>query len=568
MPAKFSNAPLATIDIPALKPSRFILEHANPPVLPYRDHEGRINLHLCTYSEKELARMLATHTQHVPKDKQDELKRWTKHARSWAHKEGPTWVREEATNTWVCSTGERLPERARAQLQPKAEDGHAVPLQREATEAVSRVASRVGSSEAERRRQMMANIAASKGGRKRPADGEGGGTPSKPSPAVAAEPKKVKVEDVARAAREERERRDAEKAVRRAEKEQKEKEKAERKAAKAARRAAKAERRANRAALASGDDEEEEEEASEEASEEESEDEDDSEQVFEDTMAKCDKVATKMRSALSSLVKPDGAAPPMPQPANMNPQLTMAPHQLVGLSWLYGLHKHKASGILADEMGLGKTVQAIALLAQLYSEGDRGPHLVVAPTSTLENWLREFAMWCPKLRVLKYHGSEQERAQLRGELCGGGFHVVLTTFKLFEQDSEKAGRERAIFKKLQLSYLVLDEAQQIKNSESRRYKNLTAVRSSHRLLLTGTPIENSPKELLALLAFLMPSTFAASGAKDGKKAGGMKEALVQLFQSLERAGEGHEVTAARAARIKKLMAPFVLRRLKEVRSPP
>ena len=108
---------------------------------------------------------------------------------------------------------------------------------------------------------------------------------------------------------------------------------------------------------------------------------------------------------------------------------------------------------------------------------------------------------------------------------------------------------------------MLDEAQQIKNSESRRYKNLTAVRSSHRLLLTGTPIENSPRELLSLLAFLMPSTFAAS-TKDGKK--GMKDALVQLFATLERAGEGQDVTAARASRIKKLMAPFMLRRLKEV----
>ena len=85
---------------------------------------------------------------------------------------------------------------------------------------------------------------------------------------------------------------------------------------------------------------------------------------------------------------------------------------------------------------------------------------------------------------------------MRGDLLRGGFHVVLCTFKLWEQDSDKAKAERALFKKLQLSYLVLDEAQQIKNSESRRYKNLTAVRSSHRLLLTGTPIENSPRELL------------------------------------------------------------------------
>ena len=89
----------------------------------------------------------------------------------------------------------------------------------------------------------------------------------------------------------------------------------------------------------------------------------------------------------------------MAQPAIMPTQMAMAPHQLVGLSWLHGLHQQKASGILADEMGLGKTVQAIALLAQLLSEGDQGPHLVVAPTSTLTNWQREFEMWCPALKV-------------------------------------------------------------------------------------------------------------------------------------------------------------------------
>ena len=188
-------------------------------------------------------------------------------------------------------------------------------------------------------------------------------------------------------------------------------------AAKAERRAAKAERRAAKMALASGDgqEEEEEEEMDDDDDDDESEDEaaeDDSEQVFEDTMAKCSKLASKLRSTLSSLVQADGAAPPLPQPPNMSPTLAMAPHQLVGLSWLHGLHRHGASGILADEMGLGKTVQAISLLAHLLSEGDAGPHMVVAPASTLDNWQREFEMWCPALRVLKYHGSEADRTQV------------------------------------------------------------------------------------------------------------------------------------------------------------
>ena len=111
------------------------------------------------------------------------------------------------------------------------------------------------------------------------------------------------------------------------------------------------------------EEEEEEEEESEEESEESEEEGDDSEQVFEDTMAKCDKVATKMRSALSSIIDKKEAG--MGQPAIMTRHMSMAPHQLVGLSWLHGLHRQKASGILADEMGLGKTLQSISLLAWL-----------------------------------------------------------------------------------------------------------------------------------------------------------------------------------------------------------
>jgi len=572
MPASYSNQPLATIDLSALKSNRFLFERpGRRPALAYRDAEGRVNVHLCMASEKELARLLGQR-EDVPQDVQDKLKTWTKHARTWQKSDGPTWKREVKMRgaEWVSSTGQRLKELS--QLEAKADESAAVPLQ-ESTEASSRVASRVGGTEAERRRQAMADIAAGRGGRKRPAEGDGGAS-SSPGPTpmgTGVDVKRSRGEAHGGEAREARERKQAEKAARRAEKEQEETARQERKAAKVAKRAAKAARREAResGAQVSGAEEEEEEEANDESEEEsEAEDQDDSEQVFEDTMAKCDKVATKMRLALSALVRPGGAAKGgkevgMEQPANMTSQMTMAPHQLVGLSWLHGLHQQKASGILADEMGLGKTVQAIALLAQLLSEGDKGPHLVVAPTSTLTNWQREFEMWCPALKVLKYHGSEAERAEQRAELLGGGgsFHVVLCTFKLWEQDSDKARAERGLFKKLKLSYLVLDEAQQIKNSESRRYKNLTAVRSSHRLLLTGTPIENSPRELLSLLAFLMPSTFAAS-TKDGKK--GMKDALVQLFATLERAGEGQDVTAARASRIKKLMAPFMLRRLKEV----
>merc|ERR1712070_781020 len=102
------------------------------------------------------------------------------------------------------------------------------------------------------------------------------------------------------------------------------------------------------------------------------------------------RIKSSFCSELASLLRRDVRRDAtLQQPALLSGALTMTPHQRVGLSWLHGLHKHGASGILADDMGLGKTVQTISLLAQLLEEGDVGPHLIVAPTSTLENWMRE-----------------------------------------------------------------------------------------------------------------------------------------------------------------------------------
>ena len=290
-----SNQPLATIDVRALTGTRFLLDRPGRPALPYRDAEGCINVHLCTASEKELAQLLSQR-EVVPQGVQDKLKTWTKHARAWHKTEGPTWVREETSRgaEWVSSAGQRR--RELSQLQPKAEEAAAMPLQRESTESSSRVASRVGGTEAERRRQMMANIAAGRGGRKRPADGEGGGA-SGASPGA----REASAHELAKRsrgepgsdgaeAREARERKQAEKAARRAEKEQEAAAREERKAAKTARRAAKAARRAAREGGEGGrgEGEGEEEEASDESEDEsEAEEEgDDSEQVLEDTSAK------------------------------------------------------------------------------------------------------------------------------------------------------------------------------------------------------------------------------------------------------------------------------------------
>lgn len=108
----------------------------------------------------------------------------------------------------------------------------------------------------------------------------------------------------------------------------------------------------------------------------------------------------------------------------------LKPYQLVGLNWLRLLHHEQVNGILADEMGLGKTVQAIAFLASLWENGNRGPHLIICPSSTQDNWQRELNLWCPHLKVLVYQGSAEQRKAIRLKIYESeaqpDFNVLLT----------------------------------------------------------------------------------------------------------------------------------------------
>jgi SNF2 family DNA or RNA helicase len=148
------------------------------------------------------------------------------------------------------------------------------------------------------------------------------------------------------------------------------------------------------------------------------------------------------------------------------------------------------TGVLADEMGLGKTVQTIAMLGLLSSKYNiHGPHLVVAPASTLENWRRELNKWLPNARVCLYHGSLQARAEMQREMSplrNGSirFDVLLTPYTYFERESCSA--DRSFFNKFKFEYTAYDEAHAIKSMESARYRRLVKLRSKHRLLLTGT----------------------------------------------------------------------------------
>ncbi|KAG9968887.1 SNF2 family DNA-dependent ATPase domain-containing protein, partial [Aureobasidium melanogenum] len=184
-------------------------------------------------------------------------------------------------------------------------------------------------------------------------------------------------------------------------------------------------------------------------------------------------------------------------------------YQLKGLNWLVNLYEQGINGILADEMGLGKTVQSISVMAYLAEVHNIwGPFLVIAPASTLHNWQQEIAKFVPTLKVLPYWGNAKDRKVLRKFWDRkhitynreSSFHVLVTSYQLVVQDTP-------YFQKIRWQYMILDEAQAIKSSQSSRWKALLGFHCRNRLLLTGTPIQNNMQELWALLHFIMPSLF-------------------------------------------------------------
>ncbi|VEU21052.1 DEKNAAC101981 [Brettanomyces naardenensis] len=180
---------------------------------------------------------------------------------------------------------------------------------------------------------------------------------------------------------------------------------------------------------------------------------------------------------------------------------TLRPYQKQGLNWLVSLYNNGTNGILADEMGLGKTIQTISLLACLACEKNEwGPHLIVVPTSVMLNWEIEFKRFAPGFKVMTYYGSPQQRKEKRrGWNTPDSFHVCITSYQLVVQD-------HAVFRRKKWQYLILDEAHNIKNFRSQRWRSLLNFNTEHRLLLTGTPLQNNIIELWSLLYFLMPSS--------------------------------------------------------------
>lgn len=239
------------------------------------------------------------------------------------------------------------------------------------------------------------------------------------------------------------------------------------------------------------------------------------------------------------------------QPSIMAEKLEMKDYQIVGINWLSLLFEKELSCILADDMGLGKTCQVIAFLAHLYEKNIKGPHLVVVPSSTIENWLREFNKFCPKLVVTPYYAGINERALIREQIEDNRdeINVVITTYTI-----AKAKVDSKFLRDMDFCVCVYDEGHMLKNHQSQLYDKLIRIPAQFRLLLTGTPLQNNLQELASLLGFILPKVFLEH-----------KDDLNAVFANKAKTTDESHATllsAQRIERAKSMLKPFVLRRKK------
>uniref|UniRef100_A0AAQ5XC91 Proliferation-associated SNF2-like protein n=1 Tax=Amphiprion ocellaris TaxID=80972 RepID=A0AAQ5XC91_AMPOC len=227
-------------------------------------------------------------------------------------------------------------------------------------------------------------------------------------------------------------------------------------------------------------------------------------------------------------------------------------YQIEGIEWLRMLWENGINGILADEMGLGKTIQCIAHIAMMIEKKVMGPFLVVAPLSTLPNWVNEFKRFTPEVSVLLYHGPKPERAKLLKQIrrpqgplsmCP----VVITSFEISMID-------RKLLQHFQWKYLIVDEGHRIKNLNCRLVRELKILPTDNKLLLTGTPLQNNLAELWSLLNFLLPEVF------DDLKS-------FESWFDISSLGEAENVVVAEREQnilsmLHQILTPFLLRRLK------
>ena len=226
----------------------------------------------------------------------------------------------------------------------------------------------------------------------------------------------------------------------------------------------------------------------------------------------------------------------LPPPPGL--QATLRPYQRRGYSWLAFLRAWGLGACLADDMGLGKTVQTLCLLLAERGAGNPKPALVVCPTSVIGNWQREAERFTPSLKVLVHHGVGRGRGE--AFLGAARAHaVVITSYALLLRDLEHFGA-------VDWSTVVLDEAQNVKNPETKQARSARALPAAHRIALTGTPVENNVGDLWSIMEFLNPGLL-----------GSPAEFKRSFFVPIQARRD-----AAAMARLRRLTGPFILRRLK------
>ncbi|WVR03919.1 hypothetical protein IAU60_000918 [Kwoniella sp. DSM 27419] len=238
------------------------------------------------------------------------------------------------------------------------------------------------------------------------------------------------------------------------------------------------------------------------------------------------------------------------QPSTLSKGTILKDYQLLGVNWLNLLFSKKIGCILADEMGLGKTIQVISFIAHLKEKGNKGPHMIFVPASTLENWTREFERFAPSVDVQTYYGSQAERAGLRDDLKrmfrAGRLEVVLASYtQVVSQDDLGFFR-----KKIDFETCIYDEGHKLKSCTTKAYTDLLSIKPKWRLLLTGTPLQNNLQELVSLLMFIHKDTFADA-----------EPYLRAIFKSQ---GSANLLSQQRTSRARTMLTPFVLRRRKAV----
>lgn len=222
-------------------------------------------------------------------------------------------------------------------------------------------------------------------------------------------------------------------------------------------------------------------------------------------------------------------ATPMNAPAGIS--ATLRPYQKEGLGWLVKMQDSGIGGCLADDMGLGKTLQVLSMLQHFKNIHGRLKALVVMPSTLLFNWQNETEKFAPSLTTSAYFGPRRQR------LLKSPWDILFTTYGVLRQDGEKLAA-------VDFDYVVLDEAQAIKNADSQTAKAARCLNAIHRLTMTGTPIENSISELFSQLEFLNPGLFGAAFVRNCAKT-----AATLRSDAL--------------GRLRKYLAPFLLRRKKE-----